>query len=86
MRCLHDLGLRLPLVPDSVNLFQNSLPDHAQRIPVIDAVSRPGDHVTFEAELDLALIVTSCSVDIPPGNGERCTPILLEVSKPRVHD
>lgn len=77
-RVTADLGLGVPEVPASINLFQNSPPDPSQDIPLADALSRPGDAVTFLALRDLAFIVTSCSVDFPPGNGERCTPMLLE--------
>jgi uncharacterized protein YcgI (DUF1989 family) len=41
----------------------------------------PGDHVVLRAEMDIVLIVTSCSWDLPVSliNGERCTPIRVEV-------
>jgi uncharacterized protein YcgI (DUF1989 family) len=73
------LGIGTPVVPASVNVFQNSPPNAEGEIPIADALSRPGDGVTFLVLRDAAIIVTACSVDFPPGNGERCTPMLLEV-------
>lgn len=82
LRVTGDLGLELPLVPASVNVFQNSPPRPDGAIPLVDAATQPGDSITFSAVRDAAIVVTACSVDFPPGNGERCTPILLEVEDP----
>jgi uncharacterized protein YcgI (DUF1989 family) len=79
-RALASLGVSVAQIPDSVNLFQNSPPDATGAIPVADALSRPGDSVSLEALHDVILVVTACSVDVPPGNGDRCTAIGLEVS------
>jgi uncharacterized protein YcgI (DUF1989 family) len=79
LRATADLGIELPVVPASVNVFQNSPPSPDGAIPIVDAVSKAGDGVTFRVLRDSAIVVTACSVDFPPGNGERCTPILLEV-------
>ena len=69
-------------VPDPVDWFQNT--------PVVDnvdiggaaCVTSPGDHVVLRAEMDLHLIVTSCSMDLGPRfiNGPRCTPIRVDVA------
>jgi uncharacterized protein YcgI (DUF1989 family) len=79
LRVTADLGIELPVVPASVNVFQNSPPRADATIPIVDAASEAGDGVTFRALRNAAIVVTACSVDFPPGNGERCTPILLEV-------
>jgi uncharacterized protein YcgI (DUF1989 family) len=81
LRVSAELGISTPVVPASVNIFQNSPPDSSGAIPIVDAVSKPGDGVTFEALRDVAVIVTACSVDFPPGNGERCTPIMVEFER-----
>jgi uncharacterized protein YcgI (DUF1989 family) len=75
------LGVESAVVPASINLFQNSPPDAEGDIPLADALSRAGDGVTFLALRDVVFIVTSCSVDFPPGNGDRCTPMLLETDR-----
>ncbi|MFZ9628903.1 MAG: DUF1989 domain-containing protein [Ilumatobacteraceae bacterium] len=69
-------------VPDPVDWFQNT--------PVIDnidiggaaCVTTAGDHVVLRAEMDLHLIVTSCSMDLGPKfiNGPTCTPIRVDVA------
>jgi hypothetical protein len=79
LRVSRELGISTPVVPPSVNIFQNSPPNAENEIPIADALSRPGDGITFKVLRDAAIIVTACSVDFPPGNGERCTPMLLEV-------
>jgi uncharacterized protein YcgI (DUF1989 family) len=79
LRVTANLGIDLPVVPASVNIFQNSPPLADGAIPIIDAATKAGDSITFRALRDAAIVVTACSVDFPPGNGERCTPILLEV-------
>jgi uncharacterized protein YcgI (DUF1989 family) len=80
-RALSELGLSLPAVPDSVNLFQNSPPDASGGLPIDDALSRPGDEVVLEVLLDAVVVVTACSVDVPPGNGARCTSIGLVIER-----
>ena len=80
-RALSEFDLALPAVPDSVNLFQNSPPDPLGELPISDALSRPGDEVVLEALLDAVLVVTACSVDVPPGNGARCTAIGLVIER-----
>jgi uncharacterized protein YcgI (DUF1989 family) len=79
-RALRALGIEAVVVPDSVNLFQNSPPEVGGAIPIADALSRAGDSVLLETLCDAIVVVTACSVDVPPGNGLRCTAIGLEVS------
>ena len=43
------------------------------------ALSKAGDAVTLRAEMDLVMVVTACSMDIVPINGECCTGIRIEV-------
>jgi uncharacterized protein YcgI (DUF1989 family) len=81
-RALAELDVALPVIPDSVNLFQNSPPDGSGALPIADALSRPGDEVVLVAVLDAIVVVTACSVDVPPGNGARCTAIGLAVERP----
>jgi uncharacterized protein YcgI (DUF1989 family) len=80
-RALSEFDVVLPAVPDSVNLFQNSPPDALGALPISDALSGPGDEVVLEVLLDAVLVVTACSVDVPPGNGVRCTAIGLSIER-----
>lgn len=64
-------------VPDPINLFQNSSPSPTGEITINPAISKAGDYVTFRAIRAVRVIVSSCSVDYWPTNGEQCTPIKL---------
>lgn len=73
-------GITLAVVPDPVDLFQNSPPQPDGRLDVLPSINPPGGSITFRAEVDLLLVVTACSVDFHPTNGGRCTEIQVEVS------
>ncbi len=75
-----EAGWTPPAVPDPVNLFQNTRVAAGGDMQTETALSRPGDAVTLRAEMDLILVVTACSFDLAPINGDRCTGIRLEVS------
>jgi uncharacterized protein YcgI (DUF1989 family) len=73
-------GLALPVVPDPVNLFQNSAPRSDGRLVIGVAASRPGDTISFVAERDVIVVLTACSVDYPPLNNGRCGPLSIRIS------
>lgn len=73
-------GLSLPMVPDPVNLFQDSGPRPDGRLVVGTAASQPGDAITFRALRDLLFVLTSCSVDYPPLNNGHCTALRIEIT------
>jgi uncharacterized protein YcgI (DUF1989 family) len=75
-------GISLPVVPDPVNVFQNSGPGPDGRLAVAVAASRPGDAVSFGVRRDLVLILTACSVDYPPLNNGHCSPLRIEIEPP----
>ena len=76
-----NLGLDLNSVPGPVNFFQNTpvRPDGtlgAERAP-----TQPGDSVELQAELDIFLVVTACSVDVGADvNGGKSTSLRVELS------
>jgi len=72
-------GIVLPVVPDPVNLFQNSGPRPDGTLAIGVAASSPGDAVAFRARRDLVVIVTACSVDYPPLNQGHCSPLRIEI-------
>jgi uncharacterized protein len=72
--------LSLPVVPDPVNLFQDSGPQADRRLVVGAAAWQPGDAITFRALRDLVFVLTSCSVDYPPLNNGRSTPLRIEIT------
>jgi uncharacterized protein len=71
-------GVRLPTLPDPVNLFQNSAPGPDGELPVRPPASRAGDRVSLVALRDVVVVLTACAVDFAPTNGDRCTSLLLE--------
>lgn len=71
-------GLSLPVVPDPVNLFQNSGPQSDGTLAIGEAASRPGDAISFGAERDVIVVLTACAVDYPPLNSGRCGPLRIE--------
>jgi uncharacterized protein len=72
-------GISLPVVPDPVNLFQNSAPRPDGRLVIDVAPSLPGSAITFSARRDLLFVLTSCSVDYWPLNNGSCGPLRIEI-------
>jgi uncharacterized protein YcgI (DUF1989 family) len=77
---MREEGISLPFVPDPVDFFQNSLPSADGKLDVFASINPPGGFVVLRAECDLLLVVTACSVDFHPTNGDRCTEIDVTVS------
>jgi uncharacterized protein YcgI (DUF1989 family) len=73
-------GIVLPVVPDPVNLFQDSGPRPGGTLAVGVAASSPGDAIAFITSRDLVVILTACSVDHPPLNQSHCSPLRIEIS------
>src|SRR5215475_4269694 len=73
-----NVGLSLPVVPEPVNLFQNSRPQSDGRLAIGKAASLPGDAISFTAERDVVVVLTACAVDYPPLNAGECGPLHLE--------
>jgi uncharacterized protein len=73
-------GIVLPVVPDPVNLFQDSGPRPDGTLAVGVAASSPGEAIAFIARRDLVVILTACSVDYAPLNQGHCSPPRIEIS------
>jgi hypothetical protein len=80
MKALRGEGIELPFTPDPVDFFQNSPPQPDGRLDVLPSVNPPGGHVILQAEMDLLIVVTACSVDYHPTNGGICTEIDVEIT------
>ena len=80
MKALGAEGIELPFAPDPVDLFQNSMPQPDGTLVVEASINPPGGYVTLRAEQDLLLVVTACSVDHHPTNGDACTEIEVEIT------
>lgn len=66
-------------VPDPVNFFQHTDIGADRKFTMHPAPTRPGDSVTLRAEMAVHVIVTACSMDVEPVNGNRCTPLRIEL-------
>ena len=71
---LHELGLTPPETPSPLNLFMNIPWDDAGRLAFSAPVSKAGDYVVFEADLDAIVAFSACPQDILPINGESREP------------
>ncbi len=66
------------VIPDPVNLFQNTKIINGKMTP-LTAATKAGDFVILRAEMNLYVIVTACSMDLEPINGEKCSRIKIEI-------
>ncbi len=80
------LGRDIAVYPDPVNLFQNTPVGGDGNYVLGQTLTRAGDHVLFEALMDLVVVLTACSTDVALDGvypiGERSTPLRLEVLPP----
>lgn len=65
-------------MPDTLNIFQKSTVADQTYIDIRPSPAEVDDRVTFEAEMDLIVGVTSCSGS-GPANGNNLTPIDVEI-------
>jgi len=63
-------------VPNAVNLWMNVVLQSNGTISIAAPVSKPGDHVVVEAQMDCVVSLSACPHDLPPVqlNGIDCTP------------
>lgn len=66
---LFELGLTPPETPSPLNLWMNIPWTPEGRLSFEAPVSKPGDHVLFEAKLDCIVAFSACPQDILPING-----------------
>lgn len=72
-------GVSVAEVPQPINVFMNTPVIDGAEIDWRSADTRPGDSITFRAELDLVVIVSACPQDLVGINGEGPTPLAIEV-------
>lgn len=73
------LDLTAEVVPQPVNVFMNIPVGADGDLRWASAVSRPGDAVTFRAVMDCVVVVSACPMDLNSINGERPTPLAVEI-------
>lgn len=81
LEATREIGLEMEVVPDPVNLFQNTPAQVDGSLALYETRSKPGDSVSFRAEMDLVFVLTACSADVGAinVNGGRSTPLRIEV-------
>jgi uncharacterized protein YcgI (DUF1989 family) len=76
---LYELGLFIPYTPASINLFMNIPWEQDGSLAFEPALSKPGDHVVFRAELDCICAMSACPQDILAINSRQPTEAHFEV-------
>jgi len=68
-------------IPDPINIFMNTEHDVAeQRIIIHAPITRPGDYIEFQMEMDCIAGLACCPHDIgAPVTGDHPTPLKIEV-------
>jgi uncharacterized protein YcgI (DUF1989 family) len=66
---MRSLGLTPPETPSPLNLFMNIPWKSGGELSFDPPVTRPGDSITFEAQLDALVAFSACPQDILPING-----------------
>lgn len=82
-RAMSVLGLSMEPPPDPFNLFQNTVPGPDGDFEVGQTLSKAGDYVEFRTEMNVIVVVTACSVDLPVEGidpiGGKSTPLRIQV-------
>lgn len=66
-------------IPDPLNIFENAAIDQDGSLVHLPVLSKPGDHITFRALMDLVCAVSACPMDLNITGGERITDILVTI-------
>ena len=80
---MHGLGLTPPETPSPLNLFMNIPWQSGGELSFDPPVTRPGDFITLEAQLDTVVAFSACPQDILPINGTAGRPTEAHF---RIHD
>ncbi|MGE3676588.1 MAG: DUF1989 domain-containing protein [Burkholderiales bacterium] len=73
-RALDAIGLKRVLTPSPFNLFMNIPVSRDNAVSFDPPVTRPGDAISFRAEMDAIVAFSACPQDMVPINGAACTP------------
>lgn len=72
------IGLRAPAIPAPFNLWMNVPVQPDGSTSFEPPVSKPGDQMSFRAEMDVIAVMSACPQDVTPVNGEGTSPERLE--------
>jgi uncharacterized protein len=78
-RAMVDVDVSVPCTPSPLNLFMNIPWDLNGGLAFEAPTSRPGDYVTFRAEMDVIMAYSACPQDILPVNGLLGKPVEAHV-------
>lgn len=78
---LKPFGIEPDDIPTAFNIFMNVQFDQKGKLKVDPPLSKAGDFVIFEAQMDLIVALTACSAE--DSNNGRFKPILFEVQENR---
>ena len=73
------LGIHIPYTPDSLNLFMNIPWRQDGALEWGNCLCKPGDSVTFRAEMDCIVAFSACPQDLLPINNGITTEAHFEV-------
>lgn len=79
---LGKFGLGKKDVVANLNFFMNVPVEPHGRMALVEGLSKPGDHVDLEAEMDVLAVISNCAQLYNPVNGFKPTPIRVVVSAP----
>jgi uncharacterized protein len=76
---LKDYGIDESFIVTPFNIFMNTIVYEDGQVEVEEPLSEPGDYIVLEAEMDLIVAVTACSVEASACNSFKCTAISIEI-------
>lgn len=79
IEAMAEYQIRPPVVPDPLNLFQNSPYDDEGKFQLFEPPTKPGDYVIFRALKTVLAVGSACAQDQNPANAYRPSPIAFEV-------
>jgi uncharacterized protein YcgI (DUF1989 family) len=78
-QALGELGMRTEVVPQPINVFMRISIDESGDLEWLPALTRPEDSLTFEAAMDIVLVVSACPQDVVGINGDEPTALALDL-------
>jgi uncharacterized protein len=76
---LEGFSIRPVRLPTPFNIFMNSEVGPGGKVVVREPLSKRGDYVLFEAQMDMVMALSACSVEESACNSHRCAPIGIEI-------
>lgn len=82
-QAMRSIGVSIAACPDPINVFQNTPVDVDGNYVLGSTLTKPGDSIELRCEMDLVIVLTACSTDVPLDGvqpiGGKSTPLRLEV-------